>query len=757
MIQSNSLLKKEIFTMGTKSVSDKVAWASITAAFLLSLAVIAGPNATTALVRSGEDGAVPAVSSKPLYKEGELLIKLKMGVSPDFLMSVHGASKTENLFSQFKFGDRIKTEVSKAGLNNLYLVTFPSINLDLNNKIGLLNHDENVLYAEPNYVLKTLATPNDPLFPQLWGLNNDGQNSGTPRADIRAKTAWDIATSSNIVVGIIDTGIDYTHEDLAANIWENPGEIPGDGIDNDNNGFVDDANGWNFNNNSNNIMDDFGHGTHVAGIIGADSNNNIGVTGVAWKIKIAPIKFLDSSGSGTISDAIKSIQYANNLGLKITNNSWGARIYSEAMRDAIVVSNQLGNLFIAAAGNSGLNNDDSSLATYPASYDLPNIISVAATDNTDNRWGWSAYGKNTVDLGAPGVEILSTVPKEIVENVCTTSIGGICLRSEEKITKTCPLCSSSGYLSLSGTSMASPHVAAASALLWQVMSTSTNYLEVKDRLLKFTDPVDGLCGSSVSKGRLNLNRAFRVEALLEAYLFARPGYSYGGVLNKPVEFDASDSCFVGNTNPIVYNWDFGDGTFGSTTSSKISHVYLSDNSYVAKLYISDGLKMSPTKQAFVNIKSELSFKQGRFTLSPQMYGGKYYYRDVNFKPKALIFYWTSVHDGVTDGQSGSYFGIGVATNPSSQVAMSFWSDKGNSATSGNRVDHTNSLLLLDRNNGGIVDVVARVESMDDSGFTLQIDPVLPIGQNKSYYVEFIALGGDGLSNVSLGNFLTSIS
>ncbi|MFM6616095.1 MAG: S8 family peptidase, partial [Microcystis panniformis] len=323
-------------------------------------------------------------------------------------------------------------------------------------------------YIEPDYIvtkgtISPLATfPNDPSFNQLWGLHNTGQNGGTPDADIDAPEAWDIQTGDpNLVIGVIDTGVDYNHPDLVGNIWTNPGEIANDGIDNDNNGYIDDIRGWDFAYNDNNPSDVQGHGTHVAGTIAAKGNNGVGVTGVAWNAKIMPLKFLNDQGSGTLSNAIKAIDYATAKGVKITNNSWGGGGFSQALYDSINAAGQAGTaLFIAAAGNSSANADISPM--YPAAYNLANIISVAATDRDDSLAWFSNYGLTSVDLGAPGSQIYSTTPNNT-------------------------------YSTYSGTSMASPHVAGAAALLWSQNPTWTAQ-QVKNTLMNTGDSIAALAG-----------------------------------------------------------------------------------------------------------------------------------------------------------------------------------------------------------------------------------------------------------------------
>ena len=340
--------------------------------------------------------------------------------------------------------------------------------------VAALERDPRVRYAEPNYIVSLDVVPDDPLFAQQWALVNTGQTGGKPDADIDADQAWSVSTGrSGVVVAVIDTGVDYRHPDLAANIWTNPGEIPGNGIDDDGNGYVDDVHGYDFINHDNDPMDDNFHGTHVAGTIGALGDNGIGVAGVCWRVSIMPLKFLGSEGSGNTADAAEAVDYATRMGADLTSNSWGGGGFSQTLYDAIAAAGEHEIAFVAAAGNN--NNDNDRNPFYPATYDLPNIISVAATDAQDARASFSNYGATTVDLGAPGVRILSTLPNN-------------------------------SYGLLSGTSMATPHVAGACALI-RALSPGVPVALMKSILLKATDPLPDLAGRTVSGGRLNVFRA----------------------------------------------------------------------------------------------------------------------------------------------------------------------------------------------------------------------------------------------------------
>ena len=329
-----------------------------------------------------------------------------------------------------------------------------------------------VMYAEPDYLLHAATVPNDPKYADgtLWGMNK-----------IAMPAAWDVSTGGSTVVAVIDTGVDYTHPDLAANIWTNPGEVAGDGIDNDHNGFVDDIRGWDFANNDNNPMDDHSHGTHVSGTIAGVGNNGVGVVGVNWAAQIMPVKFLDASGSGTTEAAIQALNYAVMMGARVSNHSYGDNAFSQAHLDAITAAGLAGHLVVAGAGNGdflgrAINNDTTPF--FPASYQPTpdNVISVAATDSTDKFASFSNYGAQSVDLAAPGVNIYSTVP--------------------------------GGYGTKSGTSMATPHVVGAAALIWAA-DPSLAMDQVRGRLLAGTDSIQALNPSrpTVTNGRLNVARA----------------------------------------------------------------------------------------------------------------------------------------------------------------------------------------------------------------------------------------------------------
>jgi subtilisin family serine protease len=293
--------------------------------------------------------------------------------------------------------------------------------------------------------------------------------------------AWDLNTdASSVLVCVIDSGLRVTHEDLAGNLWNNPNEIPANGIDDDANGYIDDVHGINAIEGSGNLVDEPSHGTHVAGTLGAVGTNGMGIVGVAWRARIMGCKFLDANFEGAVSDAIECIEYAKANGAKVINASWGGitsgPFFSTALYDAIADARDAGIIFVAAAGNFSLNNDDSSNAFFPASFDLDNIISVAATTRDDDLAHFSDYGADTVDLGAPGYVVYS------------------CLSTADN-----------AYGYDNGTSMSSPQVAAACALAW-ARFPNENYQQIIQRVLAGVDVVPALVGKCRTGGRLNLEK-----------------------------------------------------------------------------------------------------------------------------------------------------------------------------------------------------------------------------------------------------------
>ena len=452
-------------------------------------------------------------ASKPDFVPGEVLVKFRTGYTEATATSV----------------------LSQVGAKRVQ--TFPRINvwqlklnvdLDVAEAVNKLNALSSVEYAEPNYIYHTCAVPNDQYLPLQWGIHNTGQTDGVADADIDAPEAWDVQTGNiSVLIGIIDTGVNYKHEDLQNNIWINPGEDAwtnpdnpqtGNGVDDDGNGKVDDWKGWNFITNTNEPMDDAGHGTHCAGIIGAEGNNNIGIAGVNWQTQIVPLKFLNADGEGNSANAVEAIFYAIDMGVDILSNSWGSYEESLTLRDAIAAADNAGILFVAAAGNDGINTDE--YPNYPSCHDVPNVVSVAASDDEDKRsiWGSGGGGGGGSDCGSCGF-IMYRKPMPLVWEkdprtyaTAGSNYGAISVDLAAPGTEIYSTYLTS-YRSLSGTSMATPYVAGVAGLL-KAQNPSLTHLEIKQMLLENTNFLADFDGRSVSEGRVNAFSALSAGAML---------------------------------------------------------------------------------------------------------------------------------------------------------------------------------------------------------------------------------------------------
>jgi len=419
-----------------------------------------------------------------------------------------------------------------------YLISIPDESTDaLPRLLALLGQEKTLIrYVEPDYVVRSQQTlPNDPQFGLLWGL----YNSATPGTDISAPQIWDLTTGDQqMVIGGIDTGMDYHHPDLVSNIWHNLAEST-NGLDNDGNGYVGDVVGWNFVADNNAPMDGHGHGTHTAGTIGAVGNNGTGVVGVNWHCQLMPLKFLDDYGSGVISDATDALHYVANLrrrgvNIRVTNNSWGGGSFSATFQEALAENASLGILFIAAAGNDNSNND--STPSFPSSYTNANIIAVAATDSSNARASFSNYGSNSVHLAAPGVNTYSTL------------YGG-------------------RYGYMSGTSMATPHVSGVAALLCSLWP-SARAEDIKDAILKGVDVIPALIGKTITGGRLNAYKS--VDALFRINHTPRDN-SYNRGLGYPIDSDIGPAVMTDTNSIFVYWAQNGFTNFTSLACQNVSN------------------------------------------------------------------------------------------------------------------------------------------------------------------------------------------
>lgn len=432
----------------------------------------AKPNPVAASLKAGRP-----------FVEGELLVQFKPGASEtakSAALSRQGAKAMHKLLAKAARkdakGDLVQAQLGKGKKLDAAL-------------LARLAADPAVEFAEPNWIYRTqLANPNDPGLSSLWGMQGATTSPAAPYGS-GALAAWNagVACSSRIHVGIIDEGVMTTHGDLRSNIWINPGEgSRADRKDNDRNGFVDDIHGWDFNANNASVYDGAAddHGTHVAGTVAAVANNGAGVFGVCPSAKLITAKFLGTNG-GTTAGAVKAINYltqlklAKRINLVATNNSWGGGGYSQALYDAIRAAGNANILFIAAAGNSGLDIDTT--PSYPASYQLPNVIVVAAIGQNGQRASFSNYGVKSVHIAAPGVNVVSTVP---------TSRGA------------------AGYAYMSGTSMAAPHVTGAAALYVSLNPCATA-AQTREALLRLAVQDPQLTGVVQLNRRLDASKIRR--------------------------------------------------------------------------------------------------------------------------------------------------------------------------------------------------------------------------------------------------------
>lgn len=428
--------------------------------------------------------AAAAPASAPLappadpHVPGELIILTKPGFSltgeEGSVVSDFGATVLDEFDSP---GGLSKSE----GGEFLHIKLPPGVSVE--EAMAKMADDSRVQFAVPNHTYglpdgeQGQGVTNDPDAKKLWGLHNEGQTGGTADADIDAPEAWQVHTGRTQAQGghitaVIDTGIDYNHADLKANMWTNPGEIAGDGIDNDNNGVVDDIHGYNAFANTGDPMDGHGHGSHCAGTIAGVGNNETGVVGVNHNANLMAVKIFSDAGSTSAAAIIRGIQYSTKMGARITSNSWGGGGANAGIEQAFKDSSAL---HIIAAGNSAYDNDKR--PNYPSNYPGDHIVAVAATDHKDGLARFSQWGKMNVDLGAPGVDILSTVP--------------------------------GGYDTYSGTSMATPHVAGAATLIASAYPEISN-ADLRKALLDGTDKTAALTGKVVTDGRLNVNNSLAI-------------------------------------------------------------------------------------------------------------------------------------------------------------------------------------------------------------------------------------------------------
>ncbi len=448
--------------------------ASLATAVVVSLGL-----SSIAFAGGRPDAVISGLNAGRAHETGELIIKFRDGSNVADQDIVRRGLRAEKL-------DVVRQ--GRSGKGEMALMRLPA-GADLADTVRVLSANPNVEYAEPNWIYQHAAVSNDTYYTNgsLWGMYGDA-TSPTNQYGSQAGEAWAAGHTdcSGVLVGVIDEGIYYTHPDLAANIWTNPYD-PADGVDNDGNGYVDDVRGWDFDGNSNNINsggagDD--HGTHVSGTIAGVGGNGAGVAGMCWSgVKLISGRFLGRRG-GTTANAIKAVDYFTDLktrhGLNIvaTSNSWGGGGFSQALQDAIGRAETAGILFIAAAGNSGANNDTT--ASYPSNYPNSNVVAVAALASNGTMASYSQYGATTVDICAPGSAVYSTVPVSSKGNIVP------------------------GYASYSGTSMATPHVTGAAAL-YASSHPGASAANIKSAILSSAVPTASCAGKTVTGGRLDVS------------------------------------------------------------------------------------------------------------------------------------------------------------------------------------------------------------------------------------------------------------
>jgi subtilisin family serine protease len=401
----------------------------------------------------------------------EVMVKFKPGVSEEAIERI-----TQGLHDQVE--DEIEAVPGLDAIDDLDDVDAETVASEYR-KLPEVEYAEAVFEIEADDLAPSPVTPSDPQFSAQWALLNDGSRGGTKGADISATYAWSVTTGSDkVVVAVLDSGVDYTHTDLASNIWIRPNNVPA--YEDRELGTIQDFHGFNAVDDSADPMDDNGHGTHCAGIIGAEGGNDIGIAGVNWKVQIMPLKFMNKSGYGTTKAAIEAINYVIDrkkagVNVRVISASWGSTQKSRALEDIIRKAGEAGILFVAASGNASTNNDRS--PHFPSSYNLPNVISVAALDRNDQLATFSNYGVKSVAIAAPGVDILSTW------------LGD---EYEEK----------------SGTSMATPVISGVAALI-VAHNPNITVDQLREKILASVDPLDSLKGKVATGGRINAAKALK--------------------------------------------------------------------------------------------------------------------------------------------------------------------------------------------------------------------------------------------------------
>lgn len=545
----------------------------------------------------------------PAYREGRILLIPKAG----------RAAALGRFHSQT--GARLHKAFPRLG--NIQVLELPR-GLSARDAIARYRQSGHAEVAELDYWIEASTSPNDPSFinGDQWHLNNFGQAGGLAGVDIHAMEAWSTRNSaSNIIVAVIDSGIRLSHQDLTNNLWVNPGEIAGNGLDDDANGIVDDVHGINAVTTPSSGVpnDDYGHGTHVSGIIGAEGNNGIGISGIAWKLKIMPCKFLDRFGGGALSDLQECLDYAIAKGARVINCSFTSPSSSVTMSNAFLELQHAGIIVVAAAGNEYTDNDVT--PKYPAGFPMDNIVSVTATTRTDDQT--YNYGATSVHLGAPGVSIYST------RNLSDTY-----------------------YTSDSGTSFAAPCVAGATALLMAEFPGLT-YRQIIDRLLGTVDPLPSLAGRCITGGRLNLARA-----LSGGFTIQPTPYSWVPTNGMTAITLANDGVSI--ARPLPFTFQFGGRDY--------TNIYVGANGIIG--FTNSGLNLTGNMDMPTTTAPNAIICPYWDDLNPAG-GGSVWFGTVGTAPyRAAVVSWVDVPHTITTGGQNR-FTLQAILHESRQVAFQY--------------------------------------------------------------------------------------
>lgn len=610
------------------------------------------------------------------FVPNEILVKFKDGVAEADIANVRAQVQTSNF-------EHINTDAMRAArYGNLELLRGPA---DVLATVAKLQSNPLVAYAEPNWVYSHQAVSNDPYYTNgsLWGMYGDATSPANQYGS-QAGEAWaaNYTGSSTVYVGIIDEGIQFTHPDLAANVWNNPYDTA-DGIDNDGNGYIDDVHGWDFVGGDNTIYDSTNddHGTHVTGTIGAKGGNGIGVAGVNWDVQYISGKFLGNNG-GTTANAIKALDYMTNLkvnrGLNIvaTNNSWGGGGFSQGLLDAITRGANANILFIAAAGNSGSNNDTT--ANYPANYNTTTgagydaVIAVAAINSSGNKSSFSSYGTTTVDLGAPGEGIYSTLPNNT-------------------------------YGSYNGTSMATPHVTGAAAL-YASAHPGVSAKDIKTAILNSSAPTPSLSGKTATGGRLDVGALMSTTGPTAALSISEVTQSEGN--GGTTVFTFLVSLQNASIWPVTVQYATQNGSADSFdyTALPTSLLTFNNSGEISKevnVYVIGDTKRETNETFFVNLSNAsgaiITDSQGIGTILNDDLAALYVY-DIRFESKRAGKDWRGVFEIRSDSDGN---GIGSANDaPAGGVSVTVTFD-GNTflgVTDSSGIFRTNWINNLSRGN-----------------------------------------------------------